>query len=676
VVQYHHNKVGLRNTASEEEWVTKKKVEVTTTKNVERRIKRQLVLEDGRVVEDELPQVTVDTTEDKQTFETDHDEERQVERDLAHVGVGGISKFSTAGGLLVGDKFTSVKKTQDVRENEVRTEAVQNMGDIANRDVEKVFKKNEDIRKFLRKPKNNQQVAVAPRTVYTKKNHRTVTDKEDVSERNWLHNGKMQNERIRTEEHVEYDSDDTPDDGDHSSTSGSSHHQLEPETYKTRKDENFTEYFKVGKRAGGKVERHKIADGPHYVSESKEVERQEDKQVDQKHNQKSRRIREGGRRYLNDNHERPASLHGKPTITHTDSWLERHFGSSNSSLSNSSMDISSQGQHIGGGLRRSASVCDVRPVEGSPNAFYATVKKTGKVSVPKREKREDRDLYIQNRQSAHYSSSGHPIRPPRRKKRSEYEESSHYGTPQRVRRMDGGIVNSNGTPQRQIELQMENHYSQSPSKSRATEKHYSSKQIKYGSEKENLYSAKENHYGVPIKVEKRVENHYVDNPTRSHVRENRYGSQQSLQRSRITQTETQSPPRSNVTEKYYFGNPTTTAKTTRNSHSTNHIQSAGRGYKTHNQEPYIETTTSTKYYREGPEGNSRSQLQRSGRDMYRSTGDIYATQRTTTGDVYATPQSRSTDIYATPHRMDHKITYIEDSPNTKYKTKIVLNASS
>jgi hypothetical protein len=62
--------------------------------------------------------------------------------------------------------------------------------------------------------------------------------------------------------------------------------------------------------------------------------------------------------------------------------------------------------------------------------------------------------------------------------------------------------------------------------------------------------------------------------------------------------------------------------------------------------------------------------------MYRSTGDIYATQRTTTGDIYATPQSRSTDIYATPHRMDHKITYIEDSPNTKYKTKIVLNASS
>ena len=57
----------------------------------------------------------------------------------------------------------------------------------------------------------------------------------------------MQNERIRTEEHIEYDSDDSPEDGSSSSSSKSSNHQLEPEIYKTRKDENFTEYFRVGK---------------------------------------------------------------------------------------------------------------------------------------------------------------------------------------------------------------------------------------------------------------------------------------------------------------------------------------------------------------------------------------------------------------------------------------------
>ena len=57
----------------------------------------------------------------------------------------------------------------------------------------------------------------------------------------------MQNERIKTEEHIEYDSDDSSSDGSSSTSSRSSRHKLEPEVYKTRKDENFTEYFKIHK---------------------------------------------------------------------------------------------------------------------------------------------------------------------------------------------------------------------------------------------------------------------------------------------------------------------------------------------------------------------------------------------------------------------------------------------
>ena len=39
----------------------------------------------------------------------------------------------------------------------------------------------------------------------------------------------MQNERIKTEEHIEYDSDDSTSDGSSTSSSKSSHHKLEPE---------------------------------------------------------------------------------------------------------------------------------------------------------------------------------------------------------------------------------------------------------------------------------------------------------------------------------------------------------------------------------------------------------------------------------------------------------------
>ena len=87
---------------------------------------------DMGVVEEEVPVVTVDTTEDTQTFQTDQDEERELgggqeaerSRSLA-------TKFDTTGNVLVGDKFTRVKKINDVTESLVKTEALQNLGDIA-----------------------------------------------------------------------------------------------------------------------------------------------------------------------------------------------------------------------------------------------------------------------------------------------------------------------------------------------------------------------------------------------------------------------------------------------------------------------------------------------------------------------------------------------------------------
>ena len=57
-----------------EEWVTKKKIELTTTKQIETRVKRQVVLEDGKVVDDSGPIVTTSTTED-----TDKKESEQTE---------------------------------------------------------------------------------------------------------------------------------------------------------------------------------------------------------------------------------------------------------------------------------------------------------------------------------------------------------------------------------------------------------------------------------------------------------------------------------------------------------------------------------------------------------------------------------------------------------------------
>lgn len=51
--------------------MTKKKTELTTTKQIETRVKRQVVLEDGKVVEDSGPIVETNTTEDTNKRESE-----------------------------------------------------------------------------------------------------------------------------------------------------------------------------------------------------------------------------------------------------------------------------------------------------------------------------------------------------------------------------------------------------------------------------------------------------------------------------------------------------------------------------------------------------------------------------------------------------------------------------
>ena len=58
-----------------EDWITRKRVETKTVRNIEKRIQRQVVLEDGRVIEEDDPQVTLDTIEDVESHSDDADDD-------------------------------------------------------------------------------------------------------------------------------------------------------------------------------------------------------------------------------------------------------------------------------------------------------------------------------------------------------------------------------------------------------------------------------------------------------------------------------------------------------------------------------------------------------------------------------------------------------------------------
>lgn len=57
-----------------EEVITKKKTELTTTKQIETRIKRQIKLKDGKLFEDSGPIIETNTTEDVDRVQSEQTE--------------------------------------------------------------------------------------------------------------------------------------------------------------------------------------------------------------------------------------------------------------------------------------------------------------------------------------------------------------------------------------------------------------------------------------------------------------------------------------------------------------------------------------------------------------------------------------------------------------------------
>ncbi|KAK9893099.1 hypothetical protein WA026_023772 [Henosepilachna vigintioctopunctata] len=139
----------------EEEWISKKKTEVVNTKQIETRVKRQVVLEDGKIVEDSGPMVTTNTTEDTETQEHHQTELRKLGDDetdgnLAVEGDSGtaVSKrnwvvTSNPDGVVreVKEKrVLSREETEEVKE----TEDIQHLGDITDENIISLSKSFQD----------------------------------------------------------------------------------------------------------------------------------------------------------------------------------------------------------------------------------------------------------------------------------------------------------------------------------------------------------------------------------------------------------------------------------------------------------------------------------------------------------------------------------------------------
>uniref|UniRef100_A0A182RPG9 Uncharacterized protein n=1 Tax=Anopheles funestus TaxID=62324 RepID=A0A182RPG9_ANOFN len=230
----------------EEEIIKKRKTELTTTRQIETRVKRQLLFEDGKVVEDSGPIVSTNTTEDtdkQETVQTEHRTLGDPEGDksgnrLAGAGEGSgndanqqptlpVDSVSsnapkTTGGTIVAQPpdglLRNIKEEVVVSREETkeRTEVTEqkHFGDFTDDAYLRAINSGvDDIRELLLSEKaRTEQTSSGPQLVQQSISSRKVIDSEDTDIRQLAKpDGTLVTEKEQTRQHEELYDDELPE---------------------------------------------------------------------------------------------------------------------------------------------------------------------------------------------------------------------------------------------------------------------------------------------------------------------------------------------------------------------------------------------------------------------------------------------------------------------------------
>lgn len=363
-------------TTKEEEWVTTKKTEVLNTKQIETRVKRQVVLEDGKVVEDSGPQVTTNTTEDTETKEHNQTEHRKLgdgdqtgnpDHPLHALEHQGESRDAPDGVLVGADgsrwvatanpdgivrevkerRVLSREETEEVKE----TEDVQHYGDITDQQFVsalKVATTNTDIRPLLRsKQADTTIVSTGPRLIRDTSKSQKVTDTEETRELSSIRpDGKIVTETERTTQHEEVKDDELPEE-----EADQFRHKETSERYFKARDQQDVDYYADGVKIGHEMrfkaetmEAERRGDGGAEESEWDSLSARARKRQQQKQPHRYRGLESSNPVTTTTPLDRKDALTRKPLDfdfeeetrkVETSKWLENHFGSESRSSKDS-----------------------------------------------------------------------------------------------------------------------------------------------------------------------------------------------------------------------------------------------------------------------------------------------------------------------------------------------------
>lgn len=294
-------------TKKHEEWTTSKRVVNHKTKQVETRVQRQLVLEDGRVVADSGPQVTQKTKEDVKVEESENTEHKTTGDDPPGPGytlVPGSAK-------VISEKTESNQTVTETREENKQMHD-EHIKDLSGEEIHQRTIISADDPSFS----NSFGEFPGKLTHYSSRSQKIV-DKDEVKEISELKDGEVTTETTRTHHHEEAYDDEVP--------------------------EEEAEEGMVPERSA------ETARTIQYYTDPREFE------------EASERLQEESRRSRILNHGQDGST--VPAVTHR--WVDDHFGSSRKEIASNeikgeSVKTSSGGNRI---------TIEMSPHRSSPSDF-------------------------------------------------------------------------------------------------------------------------------------------------------------------------------------------------------------------------------------------------------------------------------------------------------------------
>ncbi|XP_073834202.1 chascon isoform X2 [Musca autumnalis] len=282
------NDCNIEAITKEEEWITKRKTELTTTRQIETHVKRSIRFEDGKVIEDSGPIVSTNTTEDTDKQETETTEKHDLGLPVTSLNGGGggadgktkgalppgndgsngeLAELAGSGGTLVKSMVPRpadglVREINDKRvvsheetKNYIEVEDVQHRGDFSDEAfVKAVTSGVENVEEVLFSPESQKQlVPLGPRVVANKTKSFKTIDSEDLVKRSLAQeDGKIVTEQKKTTEH-EIIVDKELSDDDEAKSIGSQERIKTVETnqrFFKQRDEQHVDLVKDGKVVG------------------------------------------------------------------------------------------------------------------------------------------------------------------------------------------------------------------------------------------------------------------------------------------------------------------------------------------------------------------------------------------------------------------------------------------